>query len=156
MELLTYQEFGKLKIRHFFPEGTHLFFDPAGSTECAIGRAASEGLAGTYFAWRESEPGTTAEVALDFGHECPPDVGNRILQAINLPLRAGISLAETKELFGQPEFTKLTGEDQGFVRFVCGEPWPYYLGCRFMMRLGITGIIIFRKDYGDSMEADAG
>jgi hypothetical protein len=87
MELISFQDFGELRIRDFFPEGSQLFLDETGSTTCAIGYAATEGLAFTYFAWRANEPRKTAEIALDFREECPHEVGRRILDAIRLPLR---------------------------------------------------------------------
>jgi len=147
MELVSFQDFSKLSIRDYFPEGVRLFLDESGSTECAIGPAATEGLAFTYFAWRPDEPRMTAEVALDFREECPPEVGKRILETIKLPVRAGMSLPEVQQLLGQPEFSNLSAEGEGFVRFVCGEMWPYYVGCNVTKNQGVTGVIIFRKDY---------
>lgn len=154
MELIPYQQFGKLRISHFYPKGTQLFLDESDSTECAIGRAATEGLAFTYFAWRANEPGMTAEVALDFRQECPPEAGIRILEAIRLPLRPGMSLHEIQQILGSPEVAQLSSEEQGFVRFVCGERWPYFVGCHLKKGQGMTGIIIFRKDYARSAETD--
>lgn len=152
MELISFQEFGKLRIRDFFPEGSQLFLDESASTECAIGRSATEGFAFTYFAWRPNEPRMTAEVALDFREECPPEIGIKILEAIKLPLKPGMPLREVQQLLGQPEFSNLSAEGEGFVRFVCGETWPYYVGCNVTNRSGVTGVIVFRKDYWQSPE----
>lgn len=147
MELISFQDFSKLRIRDFFPEGTHLFLDETGSTECAIGPAATEGLAFTYFAWRSDESRMTADVALDFREECPPEIGQRILDAIKLPLRRGMSLAAAQRLLGQPEYLDLSADGQGVVRFVCGEKCPYFVACDFIKDEGLTGIVVFRRDY---------
>jgi hypothetical protein len=147
MELISFQDFGELRIRDFFPEGSQLFLDETGSTTCAIGYAATEGLAFTYFAWRANEPRKTAEIALDFREECPHEVGRRILDAIRLPLSPGISLGEAQRVLGQPEYTDLTAEGQGVVRFVCGESCLYFVACVFVKDEGLTGINVFRKDY---------
>jgi len=147
MELISYQDFSKLKIRDFFPVGTQLFLDETGSTECAIGPAATEGLTFTYFAWRSDEPHATAEIALDFREECPPVVGMKILEAIKLPIAPGMSLTDLERVLGNPEFSNLSGEGQGFVRFLCGNEWPYFVGCDVIPGQGVIGVIIFRKDY---------
>jgi hypothetical protein len=48
VELIPYQDFGELRIREFFPDDAQFFLDDTGSTECAFGPAATEGLAFTY------------------------------------------------------------------------------------------------------------
>jgi len=146
MELITFEEFSKLRIREFFPEGTRMFLHEEGFTECAIGPAATEGFAFTYFAWRADEPRMTTEVALDFS-ECPSDIGQRILNAIKLPLQPGMPLAEAQSLLGNPDYSDLSAEGQGVVRFVCGEKHPYFVTCSFTKAEGLTGVVIFRKDY---------
>ncbi len=150
MELIPYQQFGRLRIRPFFPESTRLFLDEDASTECAIGLAVTEGLAFTYCAWRPDEPGVTAELALDFREECPAEIGLKILEAIRLPLRPGMSLDEIQAILGPPEFSELSSGEQGFARFVCGGQWPYFVGCYLTRGKGMTAIVVFRKDCAPS------
>jgi hypothetical protein len=149
MELISYDEFGKLRLRDFFPAGTRIFLDEWGSTECAIGPAATEGMAFTYFAWRPEDGQKTAEISLDFREECPAEVGRKILDTIKVPLRPGMHLREIERVFGRPEFSMLSEQGEGVVRFICGEIWPYYVACNVTKDAGLTGIDVFRKDYWD-------
>ena len=145
MELLSYEQFGKLRIRDFFPKNVEFFLDEVGSTECAIGPACSEGFAFTYFAWI-GEGKMISEIALDFREECPKEIGQNILDTVKLPLQPNISLPLIKRKLGQPEFADLSSNDEGFARFICGKKWPYYVGCHVRKQEGLIAIVIFRKD----------
>lgn len=147
MELISYQEFGRLRIRDFFPEDAQLSLDETGATECAIGPAATEGLAFTYFAWLPEEPRMTAEISLDFREECPSEAGKLILEKIKLPVSPGMSLCEVLKILGEPDFSSLSSEMEGFVRFACGKTWPYFVGCTVSKKQGVIGVIVFRRDY---------
>jgi hypothetical protein len=121
MEPISYDEFGKLRIKDYFPRGTRLFFDDSASTECAIGLACTEGMAFTYFAWRPEEPRKIAEVALDFREECPSSVATLVFESIRMPLAAGMSLAELERLLGVPEFSDLNEDGEAWCGSLSGS-----------------------------------
>jgi hypothetical protein len=110
-----------------------------------------KGMAFTYFAWRPDEPRRTAEIALDFREECPTEIGQKILDCIRLPLKPGLSLEAVCQILGEPELSDLSHDGEGFVRFVCGEKCPYFIGCTITHKDGLMGVVVFRRDYWQSL-----
>src|SRR6185503_1835736 len=102
IEMISYEDFGRLRFLDFFPQNDSYVKDTVGGSRCGIGFACVEGYAFTYFAQPITYPSETAEIALDFTDDCPEREGNEILYRIGLRIRKGMSLEEVVALVGNP------------------------------------------------------
>src|SRR5437868_4751527 len=100
---LSYQDFGKLRFLDFFPKTESYVEDHEGGLETGIGLACSEGYPFTAFTSLPGSKWQTAEMQLDFDHECPEPAGHALLDQLGLKLRRGMSAAQVKQAVGAPE-----------------------------------------------------
>lgn len=141
---MPYEDFGKLRFLDFFPITEDYVEDHDGGMECGIGLACTEGYAGRPigFASPIGSNMQTAEMDLTFGDECPVAECHALLDQLGLKLRNGMTSQQIKEILGIPE-------NSGWLRFVVGDRWPYYVGCHIDAKNQLTGVWICRKDLAD-------
>ena len=160
--LISYDELSRLRLKDFLGESAETIVDESGMMiAIGLGGCESFGPHGkTLFGWPQGETYRTAEVAVDLSPDSSlsKDVAARLIQAIGLPLRAGMSADELLNLFGSAD--RDSGPDESrFLRFTCGDKEPYYLGCHIEGEQGLVHFFLARKDYCDrdtSKRIDAG
>jgi len=146
INMISYEDFGKLRFLDFFPQNSGYAKDTVGGSRCAIGFACVEGYAFTYFSQPMSNPSETAEIALDFTDDCPEREGNEVLCRIGLGIRKGLSLEEVIALIGNP---MESDTHPLWPRFLIGGEWRYYVSCEFTTESGLASLIVARKDIVD-------
>ena len=151
MDLIPYDEFSKLRIKDFYPKGTEMSYEDTGF-ECVLGLAGQEGFPFTYFAWPEDRPGETAQISLDFRNECnecPPDISEKILSAIRLPLAPGMTKEQIVQILGEPLRVFPYADNAGScIDFLCGDSSEsqYEVQCDVHPDLGLIGVRVVRED----------
>jgi hypothetical protein len=79
----------------------------------------------------------------------PAPVAGRIIDSLGLPIRRGMSAAELISIFGAPEKDESGRLGARWIRFVCGTPERYFLGCGVDDNHGLVDFFLARKDYCD-------
>jgi hypothetical protein len=149
--LISYEEFGRLRLRDFYPEGVRLSYSDDGF-ECRLGPSGFEGFTTTYFAWPEAKSLEIGEISLDlreeYQNELPPEVGARILASLKLPLRRGMTEGEVITVLGHPERIDRGAPEFPALFFRCpGDSGAAYrVECNFQATRGLTGVGIVRDD----------
>lgn len=130
INMISYEEFGKLKFLEFFPRTSMYDDDSVGGTVTIIGYACVTGYAFTRFARVE---GTieTAAINLDFSHDCPEPEGNALLTRLGLNLFNGASLGHVWSHLGTPKKDQTSPVGFRFCSFTVGERWSYRVNCAF-------------------------
>jgi hypothetical protein len=143
--MINYDEFGRLRFLDWFPEND-AYSSGAPASECAIGFAIAEGYGFTYFARKAEKPQSTAEVALDFGDDCPEEQGNALLAFLGLDLARGSSEQAVNAVLGASASRTTGPGGQIFSRYIIDGSDAYYANCTFDGTKGLQQILIYRKD----------
>jgi len=143
---MSYEEFGNLRFRDFFPTSTKGFSyyrDDSGGFECSIGLADFEGYgpSGGFM----SKRGQTCMIDMAFYNGCPEHGARALLDSLGLEIRKGMSDSQLKHLLGLPE----KEDHPGWPRFIIGKEWKYYVDCFIDKASGLAQIAICRKDLAD-------
>jgi hypothetical protein len=155
-KIVSYKEFGALRLRDFFPKRTKLEYEEDGA-ECALGYSGHEAFLTTYFAWPVDRPNEVGEILLDFRkeerYELPQEVARRILNALKLPLSPSMSEAEVLRALGRPSaIDRSAVEISGipvsslFFRGAGEVGEEYEIECYVHRDFGLTGVRIVRED----------
>jgi hypothetical protein len=127
--IMTYDEFGRLKFLEFFPR-TELYDNDDVGTSSIIGNVCVEGYGFTSFL-RPKGTYHTCGLNLDFSHDCPEEAGNALLARLGLRLWKGIHATQVVDSFGR--FTKDQTSPDGyrFCSLVIGQQSRYHVTCAF-------------------------
>jgi hypothetical protein len=153
MNPITYADLSRLRLRDFVGKDVDLWTEESGM-QIVIGLGGFERRGETSFGWRQGEAYHTAEVTVDLGSksELPPDVAQRIIEKLRLPLRRGLQGQELIALFGKPQIDETHGKRR-FLRFIIGDTDVYVLGCAVEDEVGLVYFFLARKDYCDEEES---
>ena len=146
---LTYEEFGKLRFRDFFPKRAgklSYYFDDSGGMECSVGIADFEGYGPS--AGFMSKRGQTCMIDVAFYNGCPEAEAHALLELLGLAIRKGMSDAQLKGILGKPH----KEDHPGWPRFIVGNECQYYVDCFIDKNSGLAQIAISRKDLADKQE----
>jgi hypothetical protein len=145
-ELLSYEDFGNLRMRDFWPHNTTIY--PETGVECCIGYGNGEAVGFCHFLWPSRQPGRVAEIRLEaFGpDDCPESVAEKLLQVLNLPVRPGMAETQVRAALGEPIYQSNPVDDVVIDHFYSGNRWPFRVICTFRTESGLVSIIIVRAD----------
>jgi len=76
----------------------------------------------------EQTPDRLGSITLDF-NEFPEEAAPRVLEALELPLRPGMTFEEIKEILGEPARTLRFGSSRLTYEFNTPAPEPYQISC---------------------------
>jgi hypothetical protein len=116
-KLISYKAFGKLRLQEFLPPGA----------ETARMESGYEGGVevdrGVTFAWPVDRRNEVGQIALyfrkDVKGDCSPDFAERIMDAIGLPVKPGMTKEQINDLLGTPRATWLEPTGLIFCEYVC-------------------------------------
>ena len=157
IDLIPLEKFGKLRLAHFVPVRSDVTeFD---NWEYMEDRWVGEGLgAFTEFLCLEEDPDTVRAICLDLG-DLPTAVGESILAAVRLPLRAGMGDAEVRTTLGTPRGVQSFVPEQHTYEFRCGPDGGYEVSCTMHERAGLTYVTVLgptpRRLASEDLEAEA-
>jgi len=143
MHLISYDQFGKLRLRDFVPEGT--IIGEAVDWEWEGSLWYNEGIGFTSFSRHVSTPDQTGGLEILF-EEMPADSVQSLLSAIGLPLRPGMNAAEVLSVMGTPTETNRYVADRCSSDFSVGDPERYIVGCTVHSTQGLIFLTVVRPD----------
>jgi len=143
MQLIPYEQFAKLRLRDFVPDDTAI--GEAADWEWMGSRWHNEGIGFTSFSRHASTPDATGGVEISFS-ELPQDCIERLLSAIGLPVRPGMSISEVLSVLGSPRATRQFVADRHTYEFTAGTPQPYVVSCTVTDGEGLTYVTAVRPD----------
>ncbi len=143
MRLISYDQFAKLRLRDFVPDGAVI--TETSDWEWMGSYWLNEGIGFTSFSRHASAPDNTGGLEVSF-QELSDDCSRRFLSAVGLPLRPGMSILEVLSVMGVPTSTHQFVPDRRTYEFTVGFPQPYVVGCTVVDTDGLVYITILRPD----------
>lgn len=143
MELISYSEFGRLRLRDFCGEEVAESDSPDWEWMGSQWYCQSVGF--TWFGCLHDMPNETGGLEVDFG-ELPESVWRRIFETIHLPLSAGMTLDKITSLLGQPLEILTFVEDRKTYMFKVGSAHPYEVSCTVLDDGGLIFASVIRED----------
>jgi hypothetical protein len=105
----------------------------------------NEGIGFTSFSRHASTPDDTGGLEISFP-ELSADCNQRLLCAIGLPLRPGMSTAEVLSVLGKPIGTHQFVPDRRTYEFSVGSAQPYLVDCTVVDTVGLIHVTVVRPD----------
>jgi hypothetical protein len=143
LDLLTYREFGRMRLGQFVPPGTKIveqsYFEWMG------GLWLSEGIGFTWFGRLMTQPDQTAGLQVFF-EELDETTLSRILRFLRLPLQPGMNVESLRNLFGWPTITDVFASDRKTYNFRVGGGEQYRIGCTVQDDDGLILLSVIRSD----------
>lgn len=143
MKLISYEQFAKLRLRDFVPDCTVI--GEASDWEWMGSLWHNEGIVFTSFSRHTSAPDETGGLEISFP-ELSADSIQRLLTAIGLPLRPGMSTADVLSALGTPTGTQQFVPDRRTYHFTVGSTQPYVVGCTVVDAEGLIYVTVVRPD----------
>jgi hypothetical protein len=144
--IVPYTEFARLRVRDFWPPDAGVWKDSGLWT--GIGSSDVEGVGSCFFASPMKRPGAVAQVQLGaFGpHECPVEVGDRLLRTLGLPIGPLTTASEVVDRLGPSLREPRVVAGVRYLHFEVGDRWPYRIMTWFDHAGTMLGILIARAD----------
>jgi hypothetical protein len=144
MKLISYEQFAALRLRDFVPQDVIIADTPDWEWMHSLWH--NEGIGFTSFSRHVSRPNETGGLEIAFS-ELPDECIERLLVAIGLPLRPGMSAAEVLKLLGAPTSTHQFAPDRQTYGFTIGTAsQPYHLDCTIDHAQGLVFVVVIRSD----------
>jgi hypothetical protein len=143
MELISYSEFSKLRLRKLVP--AEMEVDETPNWEWMGGMWISEGIGFTSVCRLEKTPAETGGLEISFG-ELPDDVLTKVLKKLRLPVRPGMPFEELVSKFGRPVKTYTFVEDRKIHDFEVGKEFPYHVSGVIHETNGLIHVAMIRMD----------
>ncbi len=152
MQLISYDQFSKLRLRDFVAEGT-----PIGKVSVWEWMGScwhNEGIGFTSFSRHVSTPDQTGGLEIAFT-ELSDNISQRLLNTIGLPLRPGMNTTDVLSVMGTPVETQQLAPDRRSYEFTAGVPQPYLVSCTVHDTDGLIHVSIVRPDLLNRDECNA-
>src|SRR5690348_7726248 len=133
MELISYDNFSRLRIEQFVPAGAEVREWSDGDDCQSICRVGNMFVFGphTYFGYADSPPTILTVIDATIGEEeLPAAAGDALLRTLGVPISTRGTIEELLSTFGKPDYAwpKPNAQGRQFFRFKVGERWPYVVG----------------------------
>ena len=142
MELISYEDFSRLRMKQFAPAGIEVF--EGDGYEWMGGFWIHEGIGFTGVARHEDTPHEAGGLAVDF-RELPESSTLAIFDALHLA-RPGVTLEEIRSVLGEPERTNVFVADRKSYDFTVGTRYPYHVSATVHDTDGLIYVAVIRKD----------
>lgn len=142
-DLLSYSEFGRLRLRSFLPAATAIVEQE--NFEWMDGLWWHEGIGFTWFGRLMSCPDDTAGLEILF-EELDSETVTRILKSISLPIRPGMRAADLQVVLGTPQTTEVFTTYRRTYCFRVGSIEAYEVGCTVRDDSGLIHVSVIRSD----------
>lgn len=139
--MISHTRFGKLRLAQFLHD-TDIFW--VSGWEFMDELWVGEKVAFSEWLRLESDPEVLRSLAIDFA-EFPTEVAGAVLRAIELPLRAGMSVPELRALFGEPAEELRFVADRVTYEFVVAGPPRYSVSCTVLNDGGLSYLVVMRQ-----------
>ena len=138
--MIAHAKFGKLRLAQFCPDA-----DIAELSRWEFMDAIWVGEAVGFSEWLrlESAPAVLRSLAIDFA-EFPAVAAAAVLQAIDLPVRAGMSIRELRAMLGEPVEEHRFVADRVTCEFAAPGPSRYRVSCTVLNDGGLSYLIVMR------------
>ena len=152
MELISYEQFGKLRLKQFVPANKEIF-DSDGH-EWMNGWWINEGIGITGISRHEDTPDEAGGLEVLFS-ELSASATVAMLDAIRLPLHPGMTFENLRSVLGEPQQTEFfpTIPDRKHYKFTIGSEHPYHVSCTIHDTDGLIGIAVIRNDVLSKIKA---
>jgi hypothetical protein len=152
MNLISYEQFAKLRLRDFVPAGVPIEDTSGWEWEGSIWH--NEGIGFTSFSRHISTPDETGGLEISFP-ELPSECIQRLFMAVGLPLRPGMSTADVQSVLGKPSKTYQFVPDRRTCEFIVGSAHSYIVGCTIDDLEGLIYVTVVRPDLVSRDEPNA-
>jgi hypothetical protein len=150
MEMISYSEFGRLRLRDFC--GDEVAESNIPDWEWMGGLWFGDAVGFTWFGRLHDAPKETGGLEVDLA-ELPEHVWSRILDSLHLPLRAGMTFDSITSILGQPFETDFFLEDRKTYEFRVGSAQRYRVSCTVLDDDGLIFVSVIREDVLFRIEA---
>ena len=133
MELPTYDEFGKLRLRRFVSRRIRALKDWEYEEELWVGEACGF----TEVLRLARDPKVVRSVAVDLT-DLPSRAQARLWNALGVPLRHGMTSRQIFALLGRPRRTKSFVPNRLTYEFRIGSRWRYRISCTVLEKGGLV------------------
>lgn len=143
MELISYNEFSRLRLRDFCRDKIAESDTP--DWEWMGGQWYCDSVGFTWFGCLHDTPKETGGLEVDLG-DLPERVWLRILDSLHLPLRAGMTFDMIASILGQPFEIGTFVENRKTYEFRVGSAYPYIVSCTVLDDGGLVFVSVIRQD----------
>jgi hypothetical protein len=141
MNLPTYEEFGKIRLRDFVGRGVRSLKNWEYEEELWLGEAC--GFTEVLRLTRDSA--VVRSVSVDLG-----DLAVRqhvaLLDALGLPLRRGMELKQVTDVLGDPRLAMSFVKDRTTHEFRIGRRWRYRVACTLLHKGGLIYVTMMSSE----------
>lgn len=136
MELISHEEFGRLRLVDFAPEVAEIE-DWEYLDRLWIGEAVG------FSEWLRpiENPDVLGALSLHLA-DLPDEVSQKIFTVLHLPLSSGMNFSQVVSLFGEPKNSHRFTSGQRSYEFRCGSRWPYQIDCTIQDEDGLSYITV--------------
>lgn len=138
--MISYARFGKLRLAQFRPDAeiTEL-------TDWEYMDTVWVGEAAGFSEWLrlKAEPSVLRSLSIDFS-EFPEAAAAAVLQAIDLPVRAGMRSEQLRAVLGEPAEELRFAEDRVTYEFMVTGPPRYKVSCTVLSEGGLSYLVVVR------------
>jgi hypothetical protein len=131
--MISHSQFGKLRLSQFRPRSEIVSL---ANWEYMDAVWIGEAVGFSEWLRLENDPNVLRSLTIDFS-EFPDDATNAVLSAIDLPVRAGMSLEQLRSVLGEP-VESLRLDDRVSYDFAVEKPHRYCIGCTILASGGLT------------------
>ena len=136
--MITHQAFKKLRLNQFFPDIAVVALE---NWEFMDQLWVGEAIGFSEWLCFEERPTELGLLALDLNGL--PDAGCRaVLQALDLPLAKGMSIAEIETVLGQADRTNQFVPDRKSYDFLVTNGEPYHISCTVLNDGGLSYLVV--------------
>src|SRR6266404_2487943 len=138
--MISHARFGKLRLGQFRPDAKIAELD---NWEFMDHVWVGEAVGFSEWLWLEDKPDTLRSLAIDFS-EFPEQAAAEVLRTIDLPVRAGMTVEELRELWGEPakELRFVRVKDRVTYQFVLPGPPRYDVSCTVLNEGRLTYLVV--------------
>jgi len=143
MELISYNEFGRLRLREFCGDEVEESGFP--DWEWMDGHWFRENIGFTWFGRLSDMPDETGSLEI-YHCELTDDVLARIFALLGLPLSMGLQFDAVVRLLDQPIAVSSFVDDRKTYEFKLGSQQPYQVSCTIQNEEGLIFVSMIRED----------
>jgi hypothetical protein len=143
MNLISYEQFAKLRLRDFVSDSTAILETLDWEWMGSVWH--NEGIGFTSFSRHVTTPDATGGLEISFS-ELSAECIQRVLTAIGLPLRTGMSAPDVVSALGTPTGTHQFVPDRRTYDFMVGLAQPYVVGCTVVDTDGLIHVTVVRPN----------